>query len=139
EDLGAVAIERHHTAVVEHPADLFLLRRFEVVITENCDHRNLEHRHLAQERARFVGEAVVGQIAAEHQDVGGLADLAEKRLQRAGGGRAAVVNIAGWRHTDGSLGSRHSPAWAKEQDTYRWGGVLLRRTREVVELLIERG
>ena len=33
-------------------------------------------RHLARQRARFLGEAVVGQIAAEHEDVGRLVDLA---------------------------------------------------------------
>ena len=33
--------------------------------------------------ARFVGEAVVGEIAAQHEHVGGLGDLREQRLQAA--------------------------------------------------------
>jgi hypothetical protein len=64
------------------------------VVAENGNGRDLDDRHFTRERAGFIRKAVVGQIAAKHQDVGALVDLTEKRLQRACDSVSAVMKIA---------------------------------------------
>ena len=89
--------------------DLGLLARFEVVVAEHADHRNLHRGNLAGERLGFFGQPVVGQVPAQHQHVGGIADLREQRLQRPGDGVAAVVKIADRGDPDDVLRSGHTP------------------------------
>src|SRR5205085_1311988 len=64
---------------------------------------------LLHEGARLVGEAVVGQIAAEGEDVGGFADLREQRLQRPWSAGASEMQIAERGNAD-CVFRRHAPA-----------------------------
>ena len=97
-------------ASVEDLDDLPLLAGFEVVIAEDGDDRDLERRdELLDEGARLFGEAVVGQVAAQGQDVGRVVDLRKERLQGAGRRGAAVVQIAERGDTDDVL-RRHARA-----------------------------
>ena len=94
EDLGAVAVEKRDAGIGDDGSDLVLLRRFEIVVAEDRDDRDLDDGHFARERARFFRMPVVGQIAADHQDVGLFIDLTEQRLQRPRYSVLAVVQIA---------------------------------------------
>ena len=117
EDLGRVAVEHDDAGVGDDPPDLVLLPRFEVVVAEHRDRRNLHRRgELLDERARFVRETVVRQVAAEDEHVGRFGDLREERLQSSRRGRAAVVQVADRRDADGFLRRHTSPA---EQDGCR--------------------
>ena len=110
EDLGGVAVEHDDAGVLEDPGDLALLARFEVVVAEDGDDRNLDGgKQLLDEAARLFDQAVVGQVAAEDENVGRLANLGEQRLQRSRRRRAAVVQIAERGDTNGVL-RRHAPA-----------------------------
>ena len=86
-----LAVERDDAGVLEDLDDLRLLVGLEVVVAEDRDDRNLDRRReLLDERARFLGEAVVGQVAAEREDVGRVVDLGKQRLKRARRGGATV-------------------------------------------------
>ena len=100
-----VAVEHDDAGVGQDLADL---RPAGPTRSRGCrarpTHGNLDARgDLARERARFFGQAVVGQVAAEHQDVGGFGDLGEQRLQRARRRGAAVVQVAERGDPDESL------------------------------------
>ena len=53
------------------------------MIAEHADDRDVDRRQVFREDARFVGEAVVREVAAQHEHVGRLGDLSEQRLQAA--------------------------------------------------------
>ena len=46
-----------------------------VVVAQDGHGGDFDDGHFAREAARFLGEPVVGQIAADHEDVGALVDL----------------------------------------------------------------
>lgn len=61
------------------------------MIAKHADHRNRQMLlDLAGEPTGFGRKAVVGEIAADEQDVGVVAESAEERLKRAGGMTAKV-------------------------------------------------
>ena len=68
-DFRRVAIERDDAGVEQDLAQFVLLVRFEVVVSENGDCRNLQRLKLARQRARFIGQAVIGEIAWQDEDV----------------------------------------------------------------------
>ena len=81
-DFGGLAIEHGDAGLGQNLADLVLPARFVVVIAEHGDDGHLDgRRQLARENPRFVGQPVVGEVAAEHQDVGGAGDLGKQRLK----------------------------------------------------------
>ena len=77
------AVEHRDAGAGEDVAHLELLVGFVVVIAEHRDCRHAQRRQLLRENARFVGKAVIGQVAGQQQEVGGLGDLREERLERA--------------------------------------------------------
>jgi hypothetical protein len=83
-DLRGFAVKHRHTGVDENLPDLVLLARLVIVIPEDCDDRNLDcGRELTGEDARFVRQAVIGEIAAQRQHIRAAADLGEKGLESA--------------------------------------------------------
>jgi hypothetical protein len=88
------AIEHGDPGVGQNPANLILLAALVIVVSKHGDHRNLDRRRqLARQNARFLRQAVVGEIAAQHEHVGGGIDLAEYRLEGPLG-RLRDMNIA---------------------------------------------
>lgn len=83
-DLDRFAIEHGHAAFLQNLTHLLRLTRFEIVVAENADHRHA-HRcaQISNQLVRFLGEAVIGQVAAEQENVGLLRDLFENFEQRA--------------------------------------------------------
>src|SRR5690606_23675417 len=94
-DLCRIAVEYRDTRILEDGLDLLLPVGLAIVIAQYRDRGDLESvRHLARERSRFVRQAEVGQIARDDEDVRGIRDLREQRLQRALHRRLAVMEIA---------------------------------------------
>jgi hypothetical protein len=63
-------------------AKLCLLARLEVVVAQDADHGQLDRRRqFAEEQDRFVGLAIVGQVAAQHHEVRVRGDLRQDRLE----------------------------------------------------------
>ena len=69
-DAGLVAVEHPDAGLAQDLPDLVLLAALEVVVAQHADHRDA-HRavDLARQALRLLGQAVVGQVAAEHQHV----------------------------------------------------------------------
>ena len=81
--LRGFAVEHGHAGVGEDLADFLRLAPFVVMVSEHGDHRNFHRRgQLARQDPRLIRKAVVGEVAAQHQHVGGVADLAEQWLKR---------------------------------------------------------
>ena len=91
--LPRVAVEHVDADVGEDPRDLAFLSGLEVVIPEHGDDGDFRRREILREDARLFGQAVVGEIAAQHQHVGRLGDLAEQRLKASLRG-LRVVDVA---------------------------------------------
>lgn len=90
-DLVRVAVENHDPGLGHDRAHFRLLTRLAVMIAKHADHRNRQMLlDLAGEPTGFGRKAVVGEIAADEQDVGVVAESAEERLKRAGGMTAKV-------------------------------------------------
>jgi hypothetical protein len=79
------------------------------MISKHAHRGNLDDGHFAGERAGFVRHTVVGQIAAEYEDVGALVDLAEERLQRTCWRVPSVMQIANRGDADDIRSCAHSP------------------------------
>ena len=77
------------------------------MIAEHADGWNSENRQFTDERARFLREPEVGQVAADHQNIGALIDLAQKRLQASWRRVAAVMKIADCRDANDALDGMH--------------------------------
>jgi len=69
--LAGIAIEHRDSGVGENLAYFILLPCFEIVVSEYCNARHAQRRtNVAREHARFLGQTVVCEIAAQHQQVG---------------------------------------------------------------------
>jgi len=79
-NLRRLAVEHDDAGVLQDPRDVGLLVGFVVVVAEDGDDRDFDRGlQFLDERARLFGEAVVGEITAERENIGGLADLREER------------------------------------------------------------
>ena len=100
-DLDGVAIEHGEARVHEDFPHVVLLIRFVVVIAEHGHHWNLQDtRELAHQCSSFVDKTVVGEVAAQREDVGRLADLGQERLKRPRRHGPAIVKISQCSDTD---------------------------------------
>src|SRR5678815_1008202 len=76
--LARVSVEHCDAGVGEDLPNLVGLPGFVVMIPEYRDTRNAKRRgDVAREHARLFRQAVVGQIATEHEDIRSLGDLAK--------------------------------------------------------------
>jgi hypothetical protein len=83
-DLAGLAIEHPHADVLERVRHDLGRARLEVVVAQ---HRNDRHRNGGQfvgQDVRFLGVAVVGEVAGQQQRIGRLGSLREEAAQRAG-------------------------------------------------------
>jgi hypothetical protein len=76
-----LAVEDGHASRAEDLGDFVGLARLEVVVPENGDDRQARRRDLLRERVRLVGQPVIGEVAAQQENVGLRARLGEHRLQ----------------------------------------------------------
>ena len=78
------------------------------MVSEHRDDRDLHLREILREQLGFVGQAVVREIAAQHENVSGLGDLREERLQAA----LASSSSSGCRRAQRAGQLLRSWAWA---------------------------
>ena len=84
EHLAALAIEHLNAGVAEKLVQLVLLARVPVVIAEHGDDRYFHGAgQFLEQDLSFFGRAVVGEVAAQEQDVGAVGDLREEGLEGA--------------------------------------------------------
>ena len=92
-DFGALAIEHGDSGLFEHLADEIRLTGFEIMITEHGKNRHVHGRaKIDNQLFGFFGQAIVGQIAAEQEDICLLRAFGEEIVQRAAG-MFSVMNI----------------------------------------------
>jgi hypothetical protein len=114
QNLGRAAVERYDAGIFHDAADFILLAGLVVMVAEHADDRNLHaRRQFLCECARFLGETVVGQIAADDQDVSRLGDAGEERLQRPRRRRFSVMQVADRRDAHGVARDSHAGEGSK--------------------------
>ena len=95
--LVRVAVEHDDAGVSENLPHFVALARFEIVVAENRNDRQMDRRQLARKHARFIRKSVVRQVAGNQQDVGGFGNFRKERLKRALRGPGAM-EIGDGRH-----------------------------------------
>ena len=80
-ELAGIAVEDDHPGVAQDLRDLSRLARFEIVVAEHRGGGDAERGQLLGQHRRFLGQPVIGEVAAEQCDVRGLADAREQRLK----------------------------------------------------------
>ncbi len=88
--LARIAVEDDNSGVGEDLADLIGLARFEIVIPQHRGHWHPQRGHFPGEHARLIGQAIVGQVARDQQDVGRLRNPRKERLKSALRGPGAM-------------------------------------------------
>ena len=81
--LAGVAVEHRHAGRFEDVAHLVLFARLEIVVAQHADHRDVDRAQLPRQDLRLLGQAVIGQVAAQQQHVRRLGRLGQQRLQLA--------------------------------------------------------
>jgi hypothetical protein len=82
-DLMRLAVEHFHTRLGEDPADLHMLARLVVVITEHSDYRNGDGSgQLSGQNMCFLRQAIVGEITAQQENIRLAVYGGQQRLQR---------------------------------------------------------
>jgi hypothetical protein len=78
-----IAVEDRHAGGTQHLAHLRRLARLEIVIAEDRRHRNAQRGQFLRQHSRFLRQAVVGQVARNHDHVSRLGNGGEERLEGA--------------------------------------------------------
>ena len=82
-DLAGGAVEEPHAGAAEDLPHLVDMAAFVVVVAEDGDHRHRAVTQILGEDLGLLRLAEIGEVAGQHEHVGGLGDLGEELADRA--------------------------------------------------------